>query len=105
MLHLIFARVQQSRGLRDIRQVEKTTSEMMSQTLSQVQRQTDEMTSLAKDAKQKGELIGQYYRLIGEMKSAEIEANFQGVEALSAVQAKRLKYTQTKQKLLQAVRG
>lgn len=105
MLNLIFGPVQQSRGLSHIQQVERTTKEMMSQPLEQVQRQTDEMASLAKDAKLKGELIGQYHQYTGQVKSAEIEANSQGVEALSAVQAKRLKYTQTKQKLLQAVRG
>lgn len=105
MFDWLFKPYRQHKILRNIDWIESQTERYFSAPLEQVQAEHKEVVTMAKEAQVRGKLAGEIYQGLGDIESAKISANSQGVAALNQVQQHRLKYQSLKSKLLDAAKG
>jgi len=89
-----------SKTLKDIDWIESQTGRYFSAPLEQVQAEHKEIVTMAKEAQVRGKLAGEIYRGLGEVESAKLAANTEGIKALEQVQQRRRGYRSMRGRLI-----
>jgi hypothetical protein len=104
LFDFFFGGMNQAKSLVSLSQIESRTKNYMAMPLESLKQEHKMFTAMAKDATEKGRLIGEIYQSQSRVKIAEITANLSGAEALAALQSHESKYRSLKQKLLAAAK-
>jgi len=100
MFDWLFKPYRQHKILRNIDWIESQTERYFSAPLEQVQAEHKEVVTMAKEAQVRGKLAGEIYRGLGEVESAKLAANTEGIKALEQVQQRRRGYRSMRGRLI-----
>jgi len=100
MFDWLFKPYRQHKILRNIDWIESQTERYFSAPLEQVQAEHKEVVTMAKEAQVRGKLAGEIYQGLGEVESAKLAANTEGIKALEQVQQRRRGYRSMRGRLI-----
>ena len=100
MFDWLFKPYRQHKTLRNIDWIESQTERYFSAPLEQVQAEHKEVMTMAKESQVRGKLAGEIYRGLGEIESAKLAANTEGIKALGQVQQRRQGYRSMRGRLI-----
>lgn len=100
MFDWLFKPYRQHKILRNIDWIESQTERYFSAPLEQVQAEHKEVVTMAKEAQVRGKLAGEIYQGLGDIESAKLAANTEGIKALEQVQQRRRGYRSMRGRLI-----
>ncbi|WP_354635454.1 hypothetical protein [Planktothricoides raciborskii] len=100
MFDWLFKPYRQHKILRNIDWIESQTERYFSAPLEQVQAEHKEVVTMAKEAQVRGKLAGEIYQGLGDIESAKLAANTEGIKVLEQVQQRRQGYRSMRGRLI-----